>query len=102
MKTTKMNLKNWLTNYLMTEKTPHWLSPRTYVSRKNIWYNANINGKEYSVMDVGCLMKGVPFITFSGWEAIEIVNGKLDVDNIKRADTHQELYKLLTNSSKEE
>jgi len=81
----------------MTEKTPHWLSARIDVSKKNTWYNANINGKEYSVMDVGCLMNGEPFITFSGWEAIEIVNGALDVDNIKRADTHEELYKLLNN-----
>ena len=92
-----MNLKNWLTNYLMTEKTPYWLSARIDVSKKNTWYTANISGKEYSVMDVGCLMRGQPFITFSGWEAIEIVNGELDVDNIKRADTHQELYKLLIN-----
>jgi len=76
--------------------TPHWLIACTEVIRKNIWYNANINGKEYSVMDIGCLMKDEPFNTFMGWEAIEIVNGDLDVDNIKRADTHEELYKLLS------
>jgi len=80
----------------MTEKTPHWLNARIDVPKRNTWYEACINGRKYSVMDCGCLMNGQPYKSFVGWEAVEIVNGILDVDNVKRADTHQELYDLLT------
>ena len=49
-------------------------------------------------MNVGELLKGDKLDIFMGWEAIEIVDGRLDVDAITRADTHEELYKMLTDS----
>jgi len=85
-------------NHDETIKTPHWLIARTHVHGENIWYNAYINGKEYSVMNVGELVEDDKLDIFMGWEAIEIVDGRLDVDAITRADTHEELYKMLTDS----
>ena len=65
------------------------------------FYATNMQGKKYSVIDSGTMMKCVtdkePSLKehFNFWEAIELVNEKMNVDKNFRAETMQDLAELI-------
>lgn len=67
--------------------------------KHKIWYYLFIDDKKYSVLDCGALMATSPFPShvFQGWEAMEIIKDKLDVDNAIRADSYEEILEKILN-----
>lgn len=61
------------------------------------YYNAEVRGKTYSVVDFGTTNKTHPFPDglFMGWEAIEIVDNEMKSDTLYRASSWEELEKQL-------
>ena len=75
----------------------------------HIWFDAILeDGRKYSVVNQRELMKTAPYYTdeqkedwFGFWEAIEIIDGKLDLENEPiKAKTWEEVEKLLASNPK--
>lgn len=62
------------------------------------YYASGDDGREFSVVDMGHMMKGMILYTggFKGWEAISIDNkGELDHDSLMRAESLEDLIHSL-------
>ena len=71
-------------------------------SKDKRFYAYSNGGKKYSVINIGAIMATAPYFTnkekeelFNGWEAMEIKDDELLVDNCFRAKTWEELQKFI-------
>ena len=72
------------------------ITDRANASRKGIWFDLKIDKVEYSLMNVGELMKTHPLPyegMFMGWESLRDTKGEQE---ITRADTLDKLLEELT------